>query len=78
MLVTINGKCSFKGKTFFNNNVVPLVSYTVWDFSNSSGATLNNVNIIYDPSLNNVRLDWGDGTSPEKIDSGTNYSHTLN
>ena len=78
MLAIINGKSFFNGKTIFNNDVVPLASYTVWDFSNSSGATLNDVNIIYDPSLNNVRLDWGDGTSPEKIDSGTNYSHTLN
>jgi len=81
MLVKIEGKTKIFGKTIFGNGdyqSIPISNNIFWGFSNSSGTTLNGVNVIYHPSLNDVQLDWGDGSQSQNINSGVNYNHTFN
>jgi hypothetical protein len=77
----IIGKCVFNGKVIIGDGNVPFdpnTPYQLWDFfGSSSGITLNNFSIQYNPS-NTVLINWGDGTNPENINSGTNYNHTFN
>ncbi len=51
-------------------------SFELWQFANNPGASLSNVNLSFSPSTT-VQLNWGDGSTPEDIDSGTSYSHTF-
>jgi hypothetical protein len=77
MLTKIIGKTVIVGKTLFLTSEIPDVSpYNLWDFSNSTGTVLSNVNLSFSPSTT-VQINWGDG-SIEPISSDTNYSHTLN
>lgn len=55
-----------------------LIPYSFWDISNSTGITLSNVNVVYNPPSNSVQIDWGDTSEPESINSGINYNHTFN
>ncbi len=54
-----------------------LIAYPFWDIPNSTGTTLSNVNVVYNPPSNTVQIDWGDGSEPESISSGVNYNHTF-
>ena len=77
MSVKIFGKVKILGKAVFGTSGTPAVlPYNLWDFPNSPGTSLNNVNLSFSPSTT-VQINWGDG-SIEPISSGTNYTHTLN
>jgi len=79
MVAKFFGKTVIKGKTLIGTTgaSVPVVSpYNLWNFPNSGGTSLNNVNLSFDPSTT-VQINWGDG-SIESISSDTNYNHTLN
>ena len=67
------------GKTLIVTSGTPapdVLPYNLWVFPNSSGTSLNNVNLSFAPSTT-VQINWGDG-SIETISSDTNYNHTLN
>ena len=72
------GKIVIAGKTLIGTTgeSAPILPYNLWDFSNSTGTTLNNVQLLFNPSTT-VQIDWGDG-SFENISSGNNYNHILN
>jgi hypothetical protein len=50
--------------------------FEFWQFANNPGASISNVNLSFSPSTT-VQLNWGDGSAPENIDSGTNYNHAF-
>jgi hypothetical protein len=76
MSVNIFGKVEILGKAVFVASGIPDVSpYSLWDFPNSSGTSLNNVNLSFAPSTT-VQINRGDG-SIEIISSDANYTHTF-
>lgn len=50
--------------------------YNLWEFVSPYGASLNEFNVLFDPSIA-VEANWGDG-SIEAINSNTTYNHTFN
>jgi hypothetical protein len=76
MVAKFIGKTVIAGKILIEKSSPIVPTYNLWDFSNSSGTSLNNVNLSFAPSTT-VQIDWGDG-SIETIHSDTNYNHTLN
>jgi hypothetical protein len=77
MVAKFFGKTVIAGKTLFVASEIPDVSpYNLWNFSNSTGTVLSNVNLSFAPSTT-VQINWGDG-SIETVSSDTNYNHTLN
>jgi len=76
MIVKIFGKTLLAGKTLIGKSSPIVPTHNLWNFPNSSGTSLNNVNLSFDPSTT-VQINWGDG-SIESISSDTNYNHTLN
>jgi hypothetical protein len=78
MIVKLLGKTVISGKTVFGTTgeSAPMLPYNLWEFLNSTGTSLSNVNLLFAPSTT-VQIDWGDG-SIEPISSDTNYNHTLN
>ena len=79
MIVKLLGKTLIAGKTLIGTTGEPapvILPYNIWDFPNSTGTSLNNVNLLFNPSAT-VQINWGDG-SIENISSNTNYNHTLN
>jgi hypothetical protein len=78
MIAKFFGKTKIIGKTLIGTSGTPapaILPYNLWDFPNSSGTSLNNVNLSFSPSTT-VQINWGDG-SIETISSDTNYNHTL-
>ena len=57
-------------------NLIPVEinNYSLWDFPNPSGITIDGLNISFDNS-EELQVNWGDG-SVETIVSDTNYIHT--
>jgi len=51
-------------------------SFDLWQFTNSSGTVLNEVNLSFDSSSAVVQINWGDG-SVETVTSDANYTHTF-
>ena len=77
MSVKIFGKVKILGKAVFETSGTPAVlPYNLWDFPNSTGTSLNNVKVSFNPSAT-VQINWGDG-SIENISSDTNFNHILN
>jgi len=77
MAVKFFAKTVIAGKTLIVASEVPAVlPYNLWNFSNSTGTSLSNVNLSFSPSTT-VQINWGDG-SIESINSDTKYNHTLN
>ena len=79
MIAKIFGKTKIIGKVLFDTSGTPspvILPYSLWDFPNSTGITLNDVKVSFDPSAT-VQINWGDG-SIENISSDNNYNHTLN
>ena len=46
----------------------------LWNFSNSSGKTLTNFNVVYEGGQ--ITADWGDGSS-QILTSNVNYNKTF-
>ena len=79
MIAKISGTTKIIGKTLIGTSGTPapvLLPYNIWNFTNSAGTTLNNVNLVFNPSAT-TQINWGDG-SIENISSDTNYNHTFN
>ena len=77
MVAKIIGKTIITGKTLYVISETPnILPYNLWNFSNSTRTTLNNVKLSFAPSTT-VQINWGDG-SIETINSNTNYNYTLN
>ncbi len=54
-----------------------LNSYSFWQITESLGSSINDLNVVFEPPSLEVQIDWGDGSAPENIDSGTNYNHAF-
>jgi hypothetical protein len=54
------------------------LSYTFWTISNNTGVVLNDVTVTFSPPTDTVQINWGDGSVPETINTGTSYSHAFN
>jgi hypothetical protein len=76
MVAKFIGKTVIAGKILIEKSSPIVPTYNLWKFPNSSGTSLNNVNLSFSPSTT-VQINWGDG-SIETISSDTNYNHTLN
>jgi hypothetical protein len=76
MLAKFFGKTVIVGKTLVGKSSPVVPTYNLWNFSNSTGTSLSNVNLSFSPSTT-VQINWGDG-SIETVSSDTNYNHTLN
>jgi len=70
-MVKLSGSTKIYGKIIFDSEIY--LEYNLWNFSSNSGTILSNLNITHDT---NVKVNWGDG-SVEKVNSDTNYNHTL-
>jgi hypothetical protein len=55
----------------------PAPSFAFWQINESTGSSISNLNVVYDPSAVGIQIDWGDGSALENIDSGVNYNHTF-
>lgn len=66
-------------RVILNNTTTNQINF--WDIiSNPAGKQLNNISVSYSSPGNSgiVIANWNDGTSPTKMLSGVNYSHTFN
>ena len=50
-------------------------AYSLWQFIEVAGASLNGINLLFDPSTT-VEFVWENG-SVEQINSGVDYNHTF-
>lgn len=52
-------------------------SFDLWQFTNSPGALLNDVNFSFNASSSVVQINWGDGSAIQTIATDTSYNHTF-
>jgi hypothetical protein len=77
MIAKFFGKTIISGKALIGTTgIYSMLPYNLWEFLNSTGTSMSNVNLSFAPSTT-VQINWGDG-SIEPISSDTNYNHTLN